>query len=200
MRWRNAVLLSLTLLLGWVMAPQLSYADRGVGVSSGNIIVHDKLAPGRTYNLPSISVINTGDEPGTYEVVLSYLEGQKERRIPEEWVQFDPQSFFLEAKESQPIGISVNIPLRASPADYFAFIEAHPVIEATGTTVGVAAATRLFFTVRPANLASAVTNRVRSFFETYSPEGYIGLGVLGGIVILFVGRRFIRIRIGVERR
>lgn len=94
----------------------------------------------------------------------------------------------------------MTIPLRARPDDYFAFIEAHPVIEATGTTVGVAAATRLFFTVRPANLASAVTNRVRSFFETYSPEGYIGLGVLGGIVIFFAARRFIRIRIGLERR
>lgn len=200
MRWRNVVLLSLVMLLGWVTAPQQSHADRGVGVSSGNIIVHDKLAPGRRYNLPSISVINTGDEPGTYEVILSYLEGQKERRIPEEWVQFDPQSFFLEAGQSQPIGITVTIPLRARPADYFAFIEAHPVIEATGTTVGVAAATRLFFTVRPANLASAVINRVRSFFETYSPEGYIGLGALGGILILFAARRFIRIRIRVERK
>ena len=149
MRWRNAVVISLVLFGGWVTAPQEGHADRGVGVSAGNIIVHDRLAPGRTYNLPSISVINTGDEPGPYEVVVSYLEGQKERRIPEEWVRFDPQSFFLEAEQSQPVAITVTIPLRARPGDYFAFIEAHPVIEAAGATVSVAAATRLFFTVRP---------------------------------------------------
>ena len=200
MRMRNSVLVALALLLGWAMAPQAGHADRGVGVSSGNIIVHDKLAPGRTYNLPTISVINTGDEPGRYEVVLSYLDGQKELRIPKEWVRFSPQSFHLEAQESQPIGITVSIPLRARPGDYFAFIEAHPVVEQTGVTIGIAAATRLSFTVRPANLASAIVNRVRSFFETYSPWGYVGLGLLGGVIAILVARRFIRIRLTVGRR
>ena len=51
------------------------YADRGVGVTLGSISIDERLAKGGGYSLPTLGVINTGDEAGEYEVVISYHQG-----------------------------------------------------------------------------------------------------------------------------
>ena len=50
----------------------------GVGVGTGKIQVTEKLKPGQIYILPSISVLNTGDEKGNYKVSIAYHEKQPE--------------------------------------------------------------------------------------------------------------------------
>ena len=45
------------------------------------------------------------------------------------------------------------VPVKTKPGEYFAFLESGPVAEGgPGTSGGVAVATKLYFTVVPANL------------------------------------------------
>ena len=55
-------------------------AKIGVGVGTGRIDVDEELRPGQAYVLPPFNVLNTGDEPANYRVLLSYNENQEELR------------------------------------------------------------------------------------------------------------------------
>jgi len=150
--------------------PALILAGVGVGVNLGKIEIDEPLKPGGIYNLPSIGVINTGDEPGDYELAVTYHQDQPELRPAQEWFSFSPSSFPLEPGQSQSVAIKLSLPMKISPGDYFAYLEAHPIIKAgPGTTIGVAAATKIYFTIVPANIWQAITYRISSFFTVYAP-------------------------------
>ena len=51
----------LVVFLALLAFPFLVYAKLGVGVATGKIVVEDKLRPGMIYNLPALTVLNTGD-------------------------------------------------------------------------------------------------------------------------------------------
>ncbi len=194
----NAVALGLALVVALLATGSGARADIGVGVNLGRIEIDDDLSPGGRYRLPTLGVINTGDEPGDYEVVISYLADQEERRPPEDWFEFKPQRFFLEAGETQAVTIRITLPTGARPDDYFALIEAHPVSTEEGVTIGVAAATKLTFTVKPSNLFSAWLLRIRHFFEDNSPYSIVLPPTLAGLLLIyFLSRRF---RLRIERR
>lgn len=176
------------------------YAQVGVGVSIAKIVVDDPVSPGEIYRLPSVGVMNTGQEAGEYEVAVFYHHEQKELRPPQDWFAFKPETFHLEPGESQSVAITLSIPVNAKPGDYFAYIEAHPISKETGVVIGIAAATKLYFTVKPANVFAGVVARVSAFFETTAPGSYIGLGILAVIVVILVSRRYFRVRFRVERR
>ncbi len=116
-------------------------AQEGVGVNVGSIEVDEPIAPGGTYRLPSIGVINTGHDPGTYSLRITYLSGQPEMEPAEDWFRFSPDLFVLEPDEAQSVIVSIQLPLTARPGDYFAFVEAFPVRE-TEEGVGPASASR----------------------------------------------------------
>ena len=176
-------------------------ADVGVGVNLGKIDIDDKLAPGGRYNLPSLGVINTGDEPGDYEVVISYMGDQDEARPPADWFEFEPQRFFLEAGGSQLVEIRIVLPSGAGPDDYFALIEAHPVPDdEEGVNISVAAATKLTFTVRPSNLLAAWILQAQNFIEDGEPWTYVIPASLVLLLVVYLLRRNFRFRFGVERR
>lgn len=175
-------------------------ADVGVGVNLGSIDIDDRLSPGGRYRLPTLGVINTGDEPGDYEVVISYLADQDEERPPEDWFEFQPQRFFLEAGESQQVNIRITLPSGADPGDYFALIEAHPFSTQEGVTIGVAAATKLSFTVKPSNLFSAWLLQVRNFFDDGAPWSYVIPSSLLALLLLYLLQRYFRLRLRIERR
>jgi len=65
--------------------------------------------------------------------------------------------------------------------------------------VGVAVASKLFFTVAPANIFQAISYRISSFFSTYAPWSWVGLGVLALIIMLVLVRRFFSFNIAVRK-
>lgn len=190
----------LVLIVALMATASIARADVGVGVNLGRIEIDDELSPGGRYRLPTLGVINTGDEPGDYEVVISYLADQEEKRPPEDWFEFQLQRFFLEPGESQAVAIRITLPTGADPGDYFALIEAHPVSKREGVTVGVAAATKLFFTVKPSNVFSAWLLRISNFFEDGAPWSYLIPSVIVALILLYLVRRYIRVRLSIERR
>jgi hypothetical protein len=162
-------------ILGALPAP--ATADTGVGVDLAEINIDEILTTGNVYNLPAVGVVNTGDRT---------------------WFQFDPQRFSLEAGTSKKVSISLHIPQDASPGQYFALIEAHPVLESSGaTTIGIAAATKLRFSV---SRDIPVLSAIRNFFRDHAPYSYIGVGLIVAVIVVLLLRRFFRFRLRVERR
>lgn len=150
--------------LSFVFAPPV-LATVGVGVGTGKIQINEKLHGGTIYQLPSLTVINTGTEPSDYEVSVSYLERQSEAKPPLSWFSFSPQSFHLEPGKAQTVDEKLSLPLNAVPGNYFAYLEARPTQKGKGgtTTIGIAAAAKLYFTVVPSNIFDSILSY--SFFN-----------------------------------
>lgn len=175
-------------------------AQLGVGIMPGIIQVDEPLLPGGRYDLSSLQVINTGNVSTDYGVEPASEAEQEELQPPADFIILSPTSFHLEPGASQLISLSLDIPLKAKPGDYLAYIEAHPVATAGGggTQIGIVAATKLYFTVRPANAFVAITNSIANFLTRNAPVSYIVPGVIVlGLLVFFLQRRIrIDIRIG----
>lgn len=177
-------------------------AQSGVGIMPGIIRVDEPLLPGGRYNLPSLQVINTGNVSSDYGVELASMAEQEELQPPADFIVLSPTSFHLEPGANQVVSLSLEIPLKAKPGDYLAYIEAHPVATGAGggMQIGVAAATKLYFTVKPANVFVAIANSIANFFTRNAPGSYIALGVIVLGLLIFFLRRRIRIDIKIARK
>ena len=172
----------------------------GVGVNVGSIEVDEPLLSGDSYRLPSVGVVNTGHVAADYSLHVTYREAQPELRPPEDWFDFDPDRFLLEPDQVQSVQVRVSIHGSAEPGDYFAFLEASPISEGEGVTVGVAAAVKLSFTVEPGgggdNPVVAAWNR----FDDNAPVSYSIAGAIAALLLLYLLWRRFPIRIKFERR
>ena len=200
MRGNKLALLMVLVLLAVLLSTGLAYAQLGVGINLGKISVDEPLMPGDSYRLPSVNVINSGQVASDYEMEVTYHHEQPEMRPPGEWIKFDPQTVTLEPGQSQSVAITLNLPVNAKPGDYFAYLEVHPVAKKGGVAIGIAAATKLYFNVKPANIFSALANQVSTFFETNAPFSWVGLGVVILIIIILLFRRFVHISLRVEKK
>lgn len=187
---------------GLCLATGDAEAQLGVGITPGIVRVDEPLLPGGSYNLPSVQVINTGNESSDYGVALASVADQEELQPSADFIILSPTSFHLEPGANQVVSLSLAIPLKAKPGDYLAYIEAHPVATGTGggMQIGVAAATKVYFTVKPANTFVAITNSIANFFTRNTPVSYIVLGaIVLGLLVFFLRRR-IRVDIRIARR
>ena len=177
-------------------------AQVGVGIMPGTVRVDEPLLPGGRYNLPSVQVLNTGNVSSDYGVELASMAEQEELQPPADFIVLSPTSFHLEPGANQLVSLSLDIPVRAKPGDYLAYIEAHPVATGAGggMQIGVAAATKLYFTIKPANVFVAITNSIANFFTRNAPYSYIVPGVIVLGLLIFFLRRRIRIDIKIARK
>lgn len=189
----------ITILLSLIAFPAL--ASVGVGINLGKIEIDESLKPGGIYNFPSIGVINTGDTAGEYELAITYHQDQPQLRPAQEWFSFNPAKFHLEPGQSQSVAVKLFLPVKTKPGDYFAYLEAHPIIKAgPGTTIGVAAATKTYFSVIPANIWQAIYYKTASFLTIYTPWTYAVLAIIAAAIIIFVFRRFFSFQLGIRRK
>jgi hypothetical protein len=186
--------------------PVLVLARIGVGVGTGKIVVDQPLKPGLIYTLPSLMVLNTGDEPGEYGVSIEYHEGQEANpemglKPAKEWLSFEPEKFHLEPGQAQQVQIKLSLPVKGvKPGQYFAYLEGHPVKKdvAGQTTIGVAAAAKLYFRVAPANFFAGVYYRIVSLFALYSPWSYVVLAIVVAAILIALFRQFFSLNIGIS--
>ncbi|MCL4384223.1 hypothetical protein M1116_02125 [Patescibacteria group bacterium] len=178
-----------------------TWARIGVGVGTGKIVVDEKLKAGTIYRLPSLTVINTGDETTEYEVAVTYHQAQKELAPPENWFTFSPQKFSLPPNQAQTVSITLNLPLKMTPGAYFAYLEGHPVRKgAEGiTAVGIAAAAKLYFTVDPSSLWEGMYYRVITFLNLHQPWTNRIMAAIAGVVILVMIKKFFNIQVNLKK-
>ncbi|MFH1745160.1 MAG: hypothetical protein ABH881_03255 [bacterium] len=184
-----------------LILPMIASANIGVGVGTGKIRVDQPMKAGLIYTLPSYTIINTGDEPSEYGVGTQYHEDQPEMRAPRDWFSFEPMNFYLEPGQVQVVQVKLSLPIRgAKPGDYFCFLQGFPVKKADvkGTSVGVAAAAKLYFTVAPANVFTGIYYRVGSLLKLYSPWSYVVSSVIIAALLIALFRRFFSFNLGVS--
>lgn len=170
------VLAALLLVIG-VSAPAL--AAKGVGINLGSIAVNETLYPGRRYDLATMVVTNTGTELANYAFTLVFREGQEELQPERSWVVTEPRELSLPPGRQAPVRVVLRLPLNARPGRYFAFLAAHPVEPASGgVSIGVAAATRLSFTVGPASPWMAAWFWLTDRMQRTAPWSYILIGLV----------------------
>lgn len=195
---RLFVLLSIILV---ILAPLKSNAKLGVGVGTGKIEMDKPLKPGGLYNLPSLTVINTGDEPSGFSVSVEYKGDQPRMSPPKEWFVFSPNTFHLEAGQSQIVQVQLNIPIKTIPADYFAYLRGFPMQinnTAGGATIGIGAAAKLYFTVAPANIFQGVYYRIIAIIKNNAPWSYIVLAVALMSILITLFRRYFSFNFGIN--
>lgn len=119
-------------------------AKAGLGLSAPRFDLGE-LKKGKCYNVGKMLVINyQGTSQGTYEMDVTYQHLQPEWRIPKDWVIYTPSLFTLEPNLYQLVGVDLCIPNRARRGDYFAYLEAHLLLD---SYISIAVATKLNFTV-----------------------------------------------------
>lgn len=186
----------------FLVLPVLSDARIGVGVGAGKIQLDEELKAGGVYQLPTLPILNTGDEISDYEVSIEYHENIPQMRPEREWFSFSPQAFTLEPGKIQNVGIILTLPLKIQPGEYFAYLEGHPTkkdVEGSAT-IGIAAATKLYFTVAPANIFEGIYYRVSGLFIYFMPWSMIVLvGIILILLIIFLRKKF-SFNFGVSRK
>lgn len=185
----------------FLITPKI-FANLGVGVGTGKIVVDEDLKPGMIYQLPSYSVINTGDTPSDYSVGVAYHEGQPELSPPKEWFNFSPKEFYLEPGESQLVEVKLNLPIKTNPGKYFAYLEGFPTksVQQGDTSVGISAAVKLYFTIAPENIALGVYYLTTSLIKLYQPWTTIGLGLIALFIVIKVFRKHFNFNININRK
>jgi P pilus assembly chaperone PapD len=188
-------------LLVLLIFPLAIFARIGVGIDRGQIYMNEPLKSGGIYELSVLKVQNTGDEGSYYELGIAYKDEITDLKTPKEWFSFSPDRFYLEPGESQQVAIKLTVPLKAEPGNYFNYIQAHPPVEAgAGTSVGIAVAAKLFFTVAPANFWQAITWRVSSFWRNNSPWTWVVLAMILAAAIIVLLKKNFAFQIGTRKK
>jgi hypothetical protein len=180
-----------------LILPMVVFGRIGVGVGNGKIQIDKPLKAGGIYNLPPLPVLNTGDEPGEYGVSVEYQENVPQLRPAREWFHFEPQTFYLEPGQIQLVKITLTLPTKVQPGDYFAYLEGHPVKKSVAgqTSIGVAAAAKLYFTVAPANIFQGIYYRFISLYSHYYPYDVIILAIIFMVILISIFRKYFKFQI-----
>jgi len=167
----------------------------------GIIRVNEPLKAGGFYKIASVQVVNTGTEGGWYEIGITRVSGQKELEAKPSFFILEPASFYLEPAATQVVNINLKIPFKAQAGDYLTYIEAHLLSTASGgTSIGVAAATKVYYTVLSANFITAIYTRVATFMALNSPWSYLVPAlILLGIIILIL-RKNVKLEVKVQKK
>jgi hypothetical protein len=165
------------------------FAEIGVGIDakSGEIRWEEPIKQNTSIELPIVTIYNTGDENTDYEMKMSYHSDYPDELKPkEEWFSFSPKNFSLAPDEGRGVKVSLKIPKDAQIGNYFALLESGPIVEnGGGTKVGVAVASKLFFSVIEGDSPlDNITSASRSFWEKY--KIYIGMGVVIGSCLGYI--------------
>lgn len=178
--------------------PIFVLAKMGVGIGTGTIQVDGLLKPGIIYTLPSVTVFNTGDESSEYSLSIEYRENVSELRPEKEWFIFEPLKFYLEPGQSQIVQVKLSLPIKnVKPGDYFTFLSAHPIQESEEgiATIGIAAASKLYFTVAPANILQGIYYRFISLYSQYHPWNTIILAIIFAAILINIFQKKFKIQI-----
>lgn len=186
----------------FIFSSSHSFAKIGVGINTGEIRIKEPLKAGMIHRLPSITIINTGDEPGDYITNVAYQQEYTEIQPNKNWFIFSPSEFYLQPKEGKAIEVKLNLPLNVKPGNYFCYLEGRPgssIQQKKGTVLGVAAGAKLYFTVVEANIFYALYFKISSLYNIYLPWSQYLLVALAIIIIILFFKKFFNIQINVKK-
>jgi hypothetical protein len=166
-------------------------ASVGVGVQATPVQLANVAHAGGSYALPSVYVIDTGTQPEAITVRVERLSKGTGRAVPPSWVQATGPAVQLSPRQSTRIPLELVVPGGAKPGRYLSdiVVAGSAVISAGRANLGVAAATRLEFSVVP-----GAPPGLFPFGPSWMWWAMIGLLVIA-LAITGVRRSGVRIRI-----
>jgi hypothetical protein len=168
-------------------------ASVGVGVQASPVRLGNVAHAGGSYALPPVFVVNTGTQSEKISVRVERLSKGTGRAVPPSWVQATGPAVQLSPRQSARIPLELVIPGGAKPGRYLSnvVVAGSAVISAGQANLGVAAATRLEFSVAP-----GLPPGVFPFGPSWMWWAAIGLLVLA---LAVTGARRSGVRIRIER-
>jgi len=127
-------------------------AQAGVGIDPGEIAGLPPLADGESVSV-AMQVRNPGTDGASYEMIAQPLAGEAELQPDPTWFTFEPQAFDLEGGAAVEVQMTIAPPEGTDAGDYLALATAQlvlPEAEGSGAQVGAAVATKVYFTMSPA--------------------------------------------------
>lgn len=184
-----------------IVTVQAANAKVGVGVASGSISLSEPLYPGNEVLIPPVTVINTGDETAQYSVSITYHQDQPAYPPPAAWFHITPDNFSLEPGESKAVEVKIQIPIKVEIGEYFAYIEARPenTVQTEQTKLGIAAATKLDFTVENATRIQAIMYWLRAFWLRHAIPIVIVSALIVTLSSAAIIKMFLKIDVSIKR-
>lgn len=139
-------------LVALVSFAQRAEASIGVGVQVGPVSLGSVAHRGESYALPPVYVVNTGTEAEAVSLRIERLARGPGRIIPPSWIKVTGPAVQLTPGNAARIPLELVVPDLAKPGGYLSdiVVTGSSVASAGITHVGVAAATKLDFSVSPA--------------------------------------------------
>ena len=168
-------------------------ASVGVGVQASPVRLGNVAHAGGSYALPPVFVVNTGTQSEKISVRVERLSKGPGRAVPPSWVQATGPGVQLSPRQSARIPLELVVPGGAKPGRYLSdvVVAGSAVISAGQANLGVAAATRLEFSVAP-----GLPPGVFPFGPSWMWWAAIGLLV---VALAVTGARRSGVRIRIER-
>jgi hypothetical protein len=167
-------------------------ADVGAGIGASPISLAQAAAPGGTYALPSVYVVNTGTDTGRFRLRVQRISTGAARTVPVDWVRIGRGELTLGPMQHALVPLTLVLPASAHPGHYLTDLVFGTVSTSStpGAHVGAQAATKLEFDVKPASAPS-------SSWWIWLLMGAAGVLL---VVALLAAQRHYRFKVRFERR
>lgn len=185
-RSRFIVLLAALAAVSAISVPGIASAAPGAGIDKGVMPAPEPARPGVAYDLDTLTIFNTGDEPATFEMLVVPVNKQDKLTPAGEWFTFTPQTFELAPGAHRQVEVAMKLPASAASGQYEALLGGRPVREQEGVFVNVGAAARLKMDVAQSNLLAAMYFGALSFMALWAPWSYVVLAALLIAIVIAV--------------
>ena len=192
-RWLSLSLAVAAGLVALAAFAQGAAASIGVGVQVGPVRLATMAHRGGNYPLPPVYVVNTGTQAEAISVHVQRLSPGPGLAVPPSWVSVSGSAVQLAPGASAKVPLKLAVPGQARPGGYRSdiVVTGSPAGAAPGAHIGVAAATKLEFSV------SSVPAPAPALIPPWLWWILAGLVVVAAL--LLAARRF-NLRITLERK
>jgi hypothetical protein len=193
-RWLSLSLAVAAGLVALAAFAQGAAASVGVGVQVGPVRLGTVADRGGNYSLPPVFVVNTGTQAEAISVRVERLSPGPGLVVPPSWVSVTGSAVQLAPGASAKVPLELAVPGQARPGGYRSdiVVTGSPAGAAPGAHIGVAAATKLEFSVSSRS-APAGPGLIPPWLWW----------ILAGLIVtaaLLLGARRFNLRITVERK
>jgi hypothetical protein len=188
MRAVRAVPLLAAVLAGGVALSRADAQTVSPSIAPSKVAVNRELRQGEDITLPSLTVGMPGAAPATIEINVLHVGDQPELSPEGSWFRFEPQRFETTPGRNTVVAVHLNVPREAPPGTYKALLQAravrNPAAPQGGVGISGAVASTLTFAVRDVHFRP--WDPAVEFFQERAPFSYIGAGLIGGSVALYL--------------
>jgi hypothetical protein len=167
-------------------------ADIGTGIGANPLRLHSQAEPGGRYHLPSVLVVNTGNQVSNYVVRVKRLGQPKGHDVPASWIRFAHTRVRLGPHKRAVIPVVLMVPKGAAGGVYRSnvVVTTYTRRRGGGAALGAAAADELSFAIGAPS----------SSLWSWAWFSYLLLGLAATGVIILIRRLGFRFHIERQRR